>query len=173
MADAIFEEEHKVYGVVGRTLDALSRLFAIGSGVVLTVMAVLSLVSVVGRALFAYPIMGDYELVQMMSAAAVAMALPFCQMVRGNVIVDFFTTGCSARFNRFCDLVANLLLTIGAFAFAWRMAVGLLELQRTRDASMLLDLPTWWTYVPMVLSFALLGCVALYSAWEDFTGERK
>lgn len=173
MADAVFEEAHTVYGPVGRVLDALSRLFAIGSGVVLTVMALISLASVVGRAVFAYPIMGDYELVQMMSAAAVAMALPFCQMVRGNVIVDFFTAGCSASFNRFFDLIANLLLTIGAFAFAWRMSVGLLELRRTGDASMLLNLPTWWTYIPMVLSFTLLGCVSLYSAWEDFTGERK
>jgi TRAP-type C4-dicarboxylate transport system permease small subunit len=173
MADAVFEEEHKVYGPVGRVLDVLSRVLAVGSGVVLTGMAVISLASVVGRAVFDYPVLGDYELVQMLSAAAVAMALPFCQMVRGNVIVDFFTTGLPAEVNRFFDLCANLLLTIGAFAFAWRMTVGLIELRRTGDASMLLNLPTWWTYIPMVLSFTLLGCVSLYSAWEDFTGERK
>lgn len=173
MADAIYTESVVELGPIGRVLDALAKGAAIGSGIVLTTMAVISLVSVVGRAAFSAPILGDYELVQLMSAAAVAMALPFCQMTRGHVIVDFFTTNFPKWVNRFLDLIANLLLSIGAFTFAWRTSVGIIELRRTGDASMLLDLPTWLAYVPIVLSFALLGSTALYSAWEDFTGERK
>lgn len=173
MADDVFVDVRHDYGPIGRVLDATARLFAIGAGVTLTTMAMLSLVSVVGRAAFSYPILGDYELVQLFSAVAVSMSLPFCQMVRGHVIVDFFTTRCSAKFNKFLDLCANLLLAIGAFTFAWRMILGTMDIIKTGDASMLLDLPTWYGYVPMVASFFLLGCTALYSAWEDFTGERK
>jgi TRAP-type C4-dicarboxylate transport system permease small subunit len=171
MADAIYTDSRVERGVIGRTLDVITRGFAIGSGLILTAMAVISLVSVVGRAAFSYPIMGDYELVQMMSAVAVAMALPFCQMVRGHVIVDFFSLKFSARLNHFLDLLANILLSIGGFTFAWRMVLGLLELRRTGDSSMLLGLPTWIPYVPISASFALLGCTALYAAWEDFVGE--
>ncbi len=173
MADAIFQDVEHHYGPIGRVLDTTSRAFAICAGVILTLMAFMSLASVIGRAAFSAPIVGDFEMVQVMSAAAVAMSLPFCQMVRGHVIVDFFTTNLPKRVNDFFDLIANLLLTIGAFTFAWRMTIGMIELKNNGDATMLLNFPTWYAYLPMVLSFALLGCAAMYSAWEDFTGERK
>jgi TRAP-type C4-dicarboxylate transport system permease small subunit len=173
MADAIFQEVEHHYGPIGRVLDNLARAFAICAGITLTLMAFMSLASVIGRAAFSKSIIGDYELVQVMSAIAVSMSLPFCQMIRGHIIVDFFTTALPKRTNDFLDLIANLLLTTGAFTFAWRMAIGMIELRTNEDATMLLNFPTWYAYLPMVLSFFLLGCTALYSAWEDFTGERK
>jgi len=38
------------------------------------------------------------------------------------------------------------------------------------DASLMLNIPTWWGYAPMVPSFALLGLVALYTCIEDIKG---
>ncbi len=173
MADALFHDVEHHYGPIGRVLNAFSRALAIAAGITLTLMAFMSLVSVVGRAAFSKPIVGDFELVQVMSAVSVVMFLPFCQMVRGHVIVDFFTMNLHKRLNDFFDLIANLLLAIGAFTFSWRMMLGLLDLNKNGDASMLLNLPTWYGYIPFVLSFFLLGCNAIYAAWEDFTGERK
>lgn len=173
MADAILQEVKHHYGPVGRVLDKLSKALAICSGVTLTLMAFMSLTSVLGRAVISKPILGDYELVQVMSAIAVAMALPYCQMARGHVIVDFFTTHLPKRANNFLDLIANLLLSIGAFTLAWRMTVGMMELKTSGDASMLLNLSTWYGYAPLILAFTLLGCCTLYSAWEDFKGGGK
>ena len=173
MADAIFTEAGHHYGPIGRVLDSLSRAFAVCSGITLTGMALMSLASVIGRAAFSKPITGDYELVQVMTAIAVSMSLPFCHMVRGHVIVDFFTLSLPKRLNDYFDLGANLLLTVGAFVLSWRMSVGMFELRKTGDATMLLNLHIWYVYIPMVLSFFLFGCNALYAAWEDFTGERK
>jgi TRAP-type C4-dicarboxylate transport system permease small subunit len=173
MADAIFQDVEHHYGPLGQVLDKLSRICAISGGVILTLMAFMSLASVVGRSVFDKPILGDYELVQVMSAAAISLFLPFCQMARGHVIVDFFTMRCNKRLNDFFDLLANLLLTIGSFAFAWRAGVGLLDLLKNGDSTMLLGIPTWIGYVPVVLGFSLFGLTSLYSAWEDFTGEHK
>jgi TRAP-type C4-dicarboxylate transport system permease small subunit len=172
-ADAIFQNVEHHYGPIGRVLDNLSRAFAICAGITLTVMAFMSLASVIGRAALSKPIVGDYELVQVMSAIVVTMSLPYSQMIRRHVVVDFFTTSLPKRLNDFLDLIANLLLAIGAYTFAWRMTIGMLELKTSGDATMLLNLPTWYAYLPMLLSFFLLGCNAMYSAWEDFTGERK
>jgi TRAP-type C4-dicarboxylate transport system permease small subunit len=44
--------------------------------------------------------------------------------------------------------------------------VGLRDLQGSFDASMLLEIPTWWAYVPLVPAFALLTATALYRALE-------
>ncbi|MFO1282820.1 MAG: TRAP transporter small permease subunit [Burkholderiales bacterium] len=154
-------------GPAGRLLIALCKAFAIGSALLLLLMAGMSLASIAGRALIGKPILGDYELVQVMSAAAVAMALPYCQLVRGHVIVDFFTARAPAAVNRALDIAANLLLALVAFLVAWRVGRGVLDLWRSADATMLIGFPTWTVYVPMSLSFLLLGIAALFTAWQD------
>ncbi len=169
MADAVFVE--KASGPsdpVGRVLNRMARALAIAAGLTLVLMALMSLASIVGRTVLDMPILGDYELVQSMSAMAVAMTLPFCQMIRGHIIVDFFSTGFPKPVNRWLDGLANLVLGLAGFLFAWRTAVGMAGLYVSGDASMLLNLPTWWAYVPMVPAFFLLGCTGLYAAWNDW-----
>lgn len=167
MTEVLHVETARPEGPGGRLLDTLCRLFAVGSGIVLILMAAMSLASIVGRTFFDRPIIGDYELVQVMSAIAISMALPFCQMAKGHVIVDFFTARCPKRVNRTLDLIAALLLAGAGFVVSWRVAVGMLDLRANGDASMLLGVPTWIAYAPMVPSFFLLGCAALYTAWID------
>lgn len=170
MAEALYVETGRPAGPAGRVLDTLCRAFAVSGGIVLILMAAMSLASIVGRTFFDHPIVGDYELVQAMSAMGISMTLPFCQMVRGHVIVDFFTLRCPKRFNQALDLVASLLLAAMAFVVCWRVAVGMLDLRANGDASMLLGFPTWIAYLPMVPSFFLLGCAALHTAWTDSRG---
>ena len=174
MADALYvDKDAEPAALVGRILNKVCRAFAIGSGAMLILMSLMSVASIVGRSLFDKPVLGDYELVQAMSAVAVCMALPFCQMIRGHIIVDFFTTWAPPTFNKYLDIVASLILAVAGFVFAWRITLGMFELRENGDASMLLNLPTWWAYAPMVPSFFLLGCAALYTAWVDITGAEK
>ncbi len=173
MADALFTDYHAhPDALIGRILNAICRLFAVCAGSILILMALMSLASIVGRTFFGHPILGDYELVQMMSAIGVSMALPFCQMVRGHIIVDFFTTRFPPKVNKALDVIASILLSLVAFVLTWRISVGFSDMLTNRDASMLLNIPTWWAYVPMIPSFFLLGCAALYTAWVDFAGAR-
>lgn len=132
----------------------------------LIAMALMSVYSIVGRSLLNKPVMGDYEMVQVMSAIAVAMALPFCQMIGGHIIVDLFTVKFPPRINAALDLVAAVLLASCSFAIAWMVFGATLQFMRNNDATMLLNLPTWWGYAPVGPSFLLLGCAALYTAWQ-------
>lgn len=166
MTEAVFNDSGAPTGPYGRLLDNVCRIFAVCSGLMLIAMASMSVYSIVGRSLLNKPLMGDYEMVQMMSAVAVSMALPYCQMVRGHVIVDFFTTGFSKRSNAVLDVIAALLMALCAFAFSWRLVIATFEFKKNHDASMLLNLPTWWGYAPMGPSFALLGLAALYTVWR-------
>ncbi len=168
MADVVVSEVRSHHhGPAGRLLIASCKAFAVGAGVLLIFMAAMSLASIVGRTFLGKPILGDYELVQVLCAAAVSMALPYCQLARGHVIVDFFTTRASKRVVRTLDVAAGLLLAALAFVVAWRLAIGLADLKRTGDASMLIGFPTWVAYVPMTASFALLGFAALFVARDD------
>ena len=173
MAEALFvDSDARPDALIGRVLHKLCRFFAVCAGILLILMALMSLTSIVGRSLFDKPILGDYELVQILSAVAVTMSLPFCQMIRGHIIVDFFTTALPRKVNRAFGVLASRILAVAGFVFSWRIGIGMLDLRENGDASMLLNVPTWWGYAPMVPSFFLLGCAALYTAWVDFTGAR-
>ena len=168
MADVIVNEVQSQYlGPADRLLVGTCRAFAVGAGVLLILMAAMSLASIVGRTFLGKPILGDYELVEVMCAVAVSMSLPYCQIARGNVIVDFFTTGMSPQVVRALDVFASLLLAVIAFVVAWRLAIGMVGLRHNGDASMLIGFPIWVAYAPMVLSFLLLGLAALFIARDD------
>ncbi|MDP3134169.1 MAG: TRAP transporter small permease [Burkholderiaceae bacterium] len=168
MADILVSETHRKYTGVGLWLDRACKLMAILAGLALLVLALLSLRSIVGRSLFDSALLGDYELVQIFSAVAVAMALPYANWIGGHVIVDFFTAKSPVKTNAVMDLIANLLMAFFAAILSWRLAVGMLDLKSNFDASMMLNIPTWWGYVPMVPSFALLSATALYAAVGNF-----
>ena len=167
VAELVVTDTSQARGPAGRVIEKICQFFAICSGLVLTAMAVMSIASIVGRTFFSSPIVGDYELVQALCAIAVSMSLPYTHWIRGHVIVDFFTAHVSPKFNAFLDLLANLVLALFAAVITWRIWKGLWELKDSMEASMLLDIPTWWSYAPMVPSFALLCITALYAAGAD------
>lgn len=167
MAELILTDTSQSRGPAGRIIETICKFFAICSGIVLTAMAIMSIASILGRTFFSSPIVGDYELVQALCAIAVSMSLPYTHWIRGHVIVDFFTAHANPKLNAFLDLLANLTLALFAGVITWRIWKGLLELKGSMEASMLLDIPTWWSYAPMVPSFALLCITALYVAGDD------
>jgi TRAP-type C4-dicarboxylate transport system permease small subunit len=148
--------------VLGKILATFCKLFAIASGIVLLSMAGMSLASIVGRAVFTKPILGDYEMVQMMCAVSVSMALPYAHWANGHVIVDFFTAKVRPSVVLLLDSIAGLLMSAVGAVMCWRLAIGMVDLKKNFDSSMLLGLPTWWGYAPMVPSFGLLSIVAAY-----------
>lgn len=166
MAEAVHVLSTRQYQGLGWVLDRLCKLLAILSGLTLLAMAFMSLRSIVGRSFFDAPLLGDFELVQFLCAGAVAMSLPYTHWISGHVIVDFFTANAPARLNAVLDTLANLLLSLFAGLISWRVTVGMLDLRGNFDASMLLEIPTWWAYTPLVPSFALLSLTALYRAVE-------
>lgn len=155
---------------IGRGLEAVCRWFALGGGIVLAALTVMAVVSIGGRWLTRKPISGDFELVQLGCAIAVSCFLPHCQMRRGHVIVDFFTHGAGPRTKVFLDGIGALLLAACAALLGWRLFLGGMDYRATSEGTMILGVPIWWTFVPMVPSFVLLALAGLYTAVQDFRG---
>lgn len=168
MAELLSAEDRRQHTGVAMVLNSLCKVFAVGGGLALIGMAIMSLVSIVGRAVFDAPLLGDYELVQAFCALAVSLSLPYTQWIGANVIVDFFTTRTSARFNAVLDAVSMLMLAGFSAVIAVRSWAGLVDLKGSGDSSMLLEIPTWIVYVPIVASFVLLVAVCLYGILEKF-----
>ena len=105
---------------LGRFLLGWSQLSALCGVALLLGICLLSTWSVLGRALFDSPVMGDVEIVQIICSLAIASFLPYAQMKNAHVIVDFFTHGASARTRAVLDVLAALVLAVVATWLAWR-----------------------------------------------------
>ena len=149
-------------GPFGRALDWTCRASAILGGVALVAITLMTLTSVIGRAVFSKPILGDFELVQLACAVCVASFLPYCQWKRGNIIVDFFTAGASAVAIERFDRLGALLVALVFALLAWRTTLGGLNAYATRSSSMMMGLPEWIVYVAMVPPFILTTVIGLY-----------
>lgn len=155
---------------IGAALRALSAALAVLGGLLLGSGALMTVVSVTGRYLFATPVPGDVELVELGAGAAIAAFLPYCQVRGGNVIVDFFTGGLSAAARARIDAVHGLIFAFCAGLIAWRMALGGIDTYLTNDETMVLGVPTWISYAVMVPAFALLCLVCLHGAARLLAG---
>ncbi|HZH05587.1 MAG TPA: TRAP transporter small permease [Lautropia sp.] len=152
----------------GRALDRAARVFALLGGAVFTLLTLLSLYSVGMRNLAGSPIMGDWELVQIGCAVAIAACFPMCQMRGGHIIVDFFTQGVGRVTRKRLDGVGALVLAVMMALLAWRTAAGAVDAKANNETSMIMELPTWLGYALMVPSFGLASIAALYVASRHF-----
>lgn len=156
-----------------RLLRRLCDASAAIGGVILVAMAAMTVVSVVGRAAFSHPILGDVELVQLGCAVVVASFLPYTQFNRANIIVDFFTTGATARTQRRLDAFGTLLYTIVLALVCWRVAAGGIAIHEAQESSMLMNLPLWIPYALMVPGLALcvlIGAFQTLQLWRAAPG---
>lgn len=150
---------------LGRWLFYVARAFAVGGGLVLVAITLMSVASIASRFLTSKGLLGDFELVQLGCAVAVSAFLPWGQMRGNHVMVDFFTESVRPRAKDWLDALGALLLALCAAVLTWRMSIGTLELRANQESSMLLGVPTWYAYALMTPSFALLALTALYTVW--------
>lgn len=157
---------------LGRALYATAVAGAVLGGLILTLLAGLTVISIVGRNAFGAAVPGDFELVEMGCAVAVFAFLPYCQMVRGNAVVDIFTAGAGPRTCAALDGAGSLLYAAIAGLLTWRLALGGLELARYGETTMVLRVPLWWGFAPAVASLGFLTLVCAYTAWCGFAKAR-
>ena len=147
-----------------RALDMLATALALGGGALLLGVAVLTVVSVLGRWLASEPVTGDIELVQVTTAAAIALFLPYCQVHGSHLIVDFFTARTSGPVQRGLDAVGSRLAGALFFLLAWRAAIAVAEMRAAAETTMVLGLPLWIPYAAMVPGLLLAGVAGFAAA---------
>jgi TRAP-type C4-dicarboxylate transport system permease small subunit len=149
---------------VPRAVETLARMLAMLGGLVALAVACVVVISVLRRWLFASPIPGDFELAQIGTAVAVFAFLPYCQIVRGNIVVDAFTARLPPRLRGRLDAMWDMIFA-GAMAFvAICLARGTLDTFASQEVSMVLRIPVWPGVAFGALSCAFLAIVSLATA---------
>ena len=152
-------------------LESLAKFCAILAGVLLTSITLMTCVSLIGRNAIGLTLVGDFELTGVAAGAAIALFLPWCQIKRGNIIVDFFTAKASSNTIASLDRIGALLLAVALGLLAWRTTLGGINAFSTQSGTMMLGFPEWVIYVCMVPPMALTAVIALRQGVMGFGDE--
>ena len=151
-----------------RPLQSLAKLCAIAAGVLLTAVTLMTCISLIGRNWIGMTIVGDFELSGAAAGAAIALFMPWCQVQRGNIIVDFFTAKASQRTIDKLDRFGALLLALVMALLTWRTMIGGVNAWKSGSGTMLIGFPEWVIYLAMVPPLALTAVIAFVQAWRGF-----
>ena len=154
-----------------KTLASLAKLCAILAGLLLIFITLMTCVSIIGRDLIGKTIVGDFELSGAAAGAAIALFMPWCQVKRGNIMVDFFTAKVSESAQNVMDRIGALLLGCVMALMAWRTSVGGLNSFRTHSETQILGFPEWVIYAVMVPPLALTVLIALHQSLFGFEAQ--
>jgi len=157
--------------VIVATLRRLALAFALVGAAAALAAALLTVTSVVLRALTTRPIQGDVELTQFAIAFAISLTVPWCQWRGANIIVDFFTQRLRAARVRQLDAVGALLIAVMFALLSWRSGVGAVAVYQAGETSMIRSLPMWWVYASLSPGLALAALIALLQAGLLFQGQ--
>lgn len=172
---------------VGRVLEQLARWLAYGGGALLVGMALVTVFSVIGRALLSFglgPIRGDFELVEAGCAIAIFAFLPWCQLRRGHVTVDIVVDRLSGGMKAFFGMLGDIAIAGIAGLILWRLYLGFGEKfpyggPAFRDALGMgakpffpettyeLELPVWIPFGLATIGATLFFVVSLYTVWRS------
>jgi len=151
---------------MSKLLYDLSRALAWFGGAALTLVALLSVVSIAGRALSSFglgPVPGDFELVEAGTALAVFCFLPWTHLKRGHAVVDMLWGSYPPSMRRVLDVLADGLMLAVWLLLVWRMSIAMGEYRHNGEVSIILQMPVWWGYAASMPA-AVVGCIAY--AWR-------
>jgi TRAP-type C4-dicarboxylate transport system permease small subunit len=151
-----------------KILASLAKLCAILAGLLLIFITLMTCISVIGRDLIGKTIVGDFELSGAAAGAAIALFMPWCQVKRGNILVDFFTTKASPAAQDAMERMGTFLLACVMALMAWRTSIGGLNSWRTHSETQILGFPEWVIYAMMVPPLALTVLIALHQSLFGF-----
>jgi TRAP-type C4-dicarboxylate transport system permease small subunit len=144
-----------------KILEQLAKLCAIVAGILMVFITLMTVVSVIGRDTIGKAITGDFELAGAFAGAAIALFMPWCQVKRGNIIVDFFTAKASSAMQSWLDRIGALWLAVVMCVLAWRTALGGISAYHSNSGTMMLGFPEWIVYSFIVPGLALTALIAL------------
>lgn len=137
---------------MNRVFDLLQPLLKRMAEISLAAMALLTLVDVLGRYVFSFPVQGSVELTEMLMVAVIFSGIPLATAAHAHVAVDIVTLALGPR-TRWLQTVLAHSIALGASllfgSVTWSRALAAREFQ---DQTTMLGLPL----APMVFFMSVL-----------------
>lgn len=171
-------------------IHIIARSLAIFGGLLLTLLAILVTLSVIGgwiadighwtwletnappvaamiKATGIRTIVGMYDIIGIGMAFCVFAFLPITQLERGHAVVDVFTNALPRRPNQVLITMWEIVFLIVLILITWRLYFGLERLMKTGMIYQDLQIPQWWGYAAAFVQMILTSLVAAYTTWAQ------
>lgn len=158
-----FETTSRPTDKVGRVLYNYSAALALFGSFIIAVMGVAITVSVIGRASNIGSIAGIYDLIELWTCTAIFAFLPYCQLMRDNVIVDFILTRAPTWIKAFCDATGSLIYLLIGILLTWRLIFGGIEMYQNNETFTTIGFPRWISFPYATICLSLLIIVCIYT----------
>ena len=152
--------------LIQKQIEKLCKAFALAGGFMLIVLALLTVISVIGRTINAYgfgPIQGDFELVENGTAFVVFCSLPYCQIRFGHVSVDILSRRFPAMLSWIISLISQFGMMVIAIIITRQLYLGMVDKYNWGETSFILALPAWWGYAAVLPASILWSVVCLFT----------
>jgi TRAP-type C4-dicarboxylate transport system permease small subunit len=149
----------------GRLVHGLAMAAAIAGGCALSLVTLVTVVSVIGRALIPLglgAIPGDFEMVQAGVLFAVFAFMPWCHLKRGHAIVAIVTDTFPVRLSAIAEFIWDVAMLVAANFIAWRLWFGLIDKFGNRESTFILHVPLWIVYTGGMIGAVAFVIVAIY-----------
>ena len=146
-------------------IEKATRLFVLAGGAMLILLALLTIISVIGRTINAYglgPIQGDFELVENGTAFVVFCCLPYCQIRFGHVSVDILARSFPTWLSYLINVISQVGMMVIALIITRQLYFGMMDKYQWGETTFILALPAWWGYALALPASALwvVSCLA-------------
>jgi TRAP-type C4-dicarboxylate transport system permease small subunit len=118
----------------------ISRILNMIAGVSLIALMVLTIVDVILRG-FARPVPGTYELVALLGALTIGLAMPQTALNRGHIYVDSLIASFPRTARNLFHLVTRCVVLILFFLVGWNLLRYGADLHRSGEVSLTLQIP--------------------------------
>ncbi len=158
---------------VGHVVRLAEGLLGIIAAVLLMAMMLITTVDVVGRYIVKQPLPGAYELIELMLAINIFMALPLVCLKDEHITVTVLLEGLSRRVRQVHAGIVSLLSAGVLAVVAWRLYAHAAQLASYGDVTMFLRLPRGPIGYTMALLTALGAAATVILAIDYLKGARS
>ncbi|MBN1189972.1 MAG: TRAP transporter small permease [Dehalococcoidales bacterium] len=138
-----------------RAITLISKVLCFISATALGVMMFVSIADVIGRG-FMHPIKGIFEMVGLLMVIAGSLGLGYCQLVKGNIMINLVTSRLKPRWQAVIFSVSLFASIAVCILVCWQVGARMMENTSNGPAGLTIDLrwPVWPFMLLMVIGFA-------------------
>lgn len=139
------------------SLNKIVKTLALLGGLGIISILAMTVVSILGRNFFGSPILGDFELIGLVSGISAFLFLPYCHQHSSHVQVDLLAQFLPSYIGRSIEFF----FAIASFLMTFLFTLGGIESYQSQEYTPILSLPLWISYPFSIFSFFILGIVCL------------
>jgi TRAP-type C4-dicarboxylate transport system permease small subunit len=157
-----------------RSITLVSKIMCYISAAALGVMMFVSLADIIGRG-FLHPIKGIFEMVGLLMVITGALGLGYCQLVKGNIMINLVTDKLQPRWQALIMTVSLLASIAVCVIVCWQVGARMLENTANGSAGLTSDLrwKVWPFMFLMVLGFAWAAVIFVVDLANSVKGVFK